>query len=48
VIGLDNGYTEVWLKPPAGAYSGRVEFVDNAAPGQVLATSELVAFRVDR
>lgn len=48
VIALENGYTEVWLKPPAGAYSGRVEFVDNAAPGQVIATSEMVAFKVDR
>jgi hypothetical protein len=48
VIALENGYTEVWLKPPAGSYSSRVEFVDNASPSQVIATSEPVAFKVER
>jgi hypothetical protein len=47
-IALDNGFTEVWLKPPPGAYSARVEFVDNVGGTQVLAASEAVAFRVER
>lgn len=48
VIALDNGFTEVWLKPPAGAYSARVEFIDNAGADQVLASSEPVTFKVER
>ena len=48
VIALDNGFTEVWLKPPAGAYSARVEFIDNVSATQVLASSEPVAFKVER
>jgi hypothetical protein len=48
VIALDNGFTEVWLKPPPGAYSARVEFIDNVSASQVLASSEPVAFRVER
>ncbi|HKX41638.1 MAG TPA: DUF4399 domain-containing protein [Burkholderiaceae bacterium] len=48
VIALDNGFTEVWLKPPSGSYSARVEFVDNVGGSQVLASSEPVAFRVER
>ena len=48
VIALENGFTEVWLKPPAGAYSARVEFVDNVSATQVLASSEPVAFKVER
>lgn len=47
-IALDNGFTEVWLKPPPGGYSARVEFVDNVGGTQVLATSEPVAFKVER
>lgn len=48
VIALENGFTEVWLKPPAGAYSARVEFIDNVSATQVLASSEPVAFKVER
>ncbi|MEP7295290.1 MAG: DUF4399 domain-containing protein [Burkholderiales bacterium] len=47
-IDLTNGYTEVWLRPPAGGYTARVEFIDNAAPDKVLSTSEPVSFRVQR
>jgi hypothetical protein len=47
VIEMDNGYTEVWLKPPAGGYSAKVEFIDNVGGTQVLAASEPVAFKVD-
>jgi hypothetical protein len=46
VIALTNGFTEIWLHPPAGAYTARVEFMDNTAPDKVLATSEPVSFRV--
>jgi len=48
VIALDNGFTEVWLKPPPGAYSARVEFIDNVSATQVLSSSEPVAFKVER
>jgi hypothetical protein len=48
VIELENGFTEVWLKPPAGAYSARVEFVDNVSATQVLANSEPISFKVER
>jgi len=48
VIALENGFTEVWLKPPVGAYSARVEFIDNVSASQVLASSEPVAFKVER
>ena len=48
VIALENGFTEVWLKPPPGAYSARVEFIDNVSASQVLASSEPVAFKVER
>lgn len=46
VIPLNNGFTEVWLHPPAGGYSARVEFIDNTAPDKVLSTSDPVTFRV--
>ena len=46
VIALDNGYTEVWLHPPAGGYTARVEFIDNTAADKVLTTSPPVSFRV--
>jgi Domain of unknown function (DUF4399) len=48
LITMSNGYTEAWLDPPAGNYSARLEFMDNAAPGQVLAVSEPVTFKVER
>jgi Domain of unknown function (DUF4399) len=31
-----NGQTEVWLEPPAGDYTARLDFVDNLKPGAVL------------
>ena len=48
LIALENGFTEVWLKPPMGAYSARVEFIDNVSGTQVLASSEPIAFKVER
>ncbi len=47
-VNLDNGHTETWLSPPAGSYSARVEFIDNTAPDQVLASSPAISFRVER
>ena len=32
-----NGQTEVWLAPPAGDYSLKLEFVDNVNPAKSLA-----------
>jgi len=46
VIALSNGFTEVWLQPPVGGYSARVEFIDNTSADKVLATSTPVSFRV--
>ena len=46
VIDLINGHTETWLKPPAGGYTARLEFMNNAVSGQVLASSEPVSFKV--
>ena len=31
------GQTEVWLSPPAGDYTLKLELVDNLTPGKVLA-----------
>ncbi|MFM9880028.1 MAG: DUF4399 domain-containing protein [Burkholderiaceae bacterium] len=36
-IVLDGGQTEVWIKPPPGAYSLNLELLDNANPGKFLA-----------
>ncbi len=48
LITLGGGHTEAWLEPPPGGYSARLELMDNAAPGQLLAVSEPVAFKVER
>ncbi|MDP3824181.1 MAG: DUF4399 domain-containing protein [Burkholderiales bacterium] len=49
LISLSNGFTEIWLNPPAGNYTALVEFIDNSAPDKVLATGAgAVAFRVER
>ena len=41
-----NGQTEVWLSPPPGEYSLRLEFLDNLAPGHPLADSVSSVVRV--
>lgn len=41
-----NGATEAWIAPPAGDYRFRLALVRNAAPGDVMATSEPLALRV--
>ena len=49
LISLSNGFTEIWLNPPAGNYTALVEFIDNSAPDKVLAAgASAVAFRVER
>jgi len=45
-IALDNGATEAWLKPPAGDYVLRLELVRNAAPRDVMATSQPMSIKV--
>ncbi len=42
-----NGHTEVWLNPPAGHYTARLDLMDNNAAGKVLASSAPVAFVVE-
>ena len=41
-----NGQTEVWLSPPPGSYSLKLDFVDNANPGKTLAESITLPVRV--
>lgn len=35
-----NGQTEVWLEPPAGEYTLKLDLIDSANPGKVLASAE--------
>jgi hypothetical protein len=41
-----NGATEAWLQPPPGDYVLRLQLVRNAAPRDVMATSEPVSVKV--
>lgn len=41
-----NGQTEVWLSPPAGPYTLKLEFLDNANPGKLLADVVTTQVRV--
>ena len=43
-----NGETETWLAPPPGDYKLRLEFVRNAAPADVMATSPPLELRVSK
>lgn len=45
VIALDRGQTELWLNPPKGSYSARLELVNNA-DGKAMASVKPVAFNV--
>lgn len=47
-IALVNGYTEVWLAPPAGRYQMHVELVANAPPHAVMARSMPIAVEIKR
>lgn len=46
IIDLDGGQTELWLNPPKGDYSARLELMSNAAAGNVVARARTVAFTV--
>lgn len=41
-----NGQTEVWLSPPAGPYTLKLELVDNANPSKLLADAVTTQVRV--
>ena len=41
-----NGQTEVWLSPPAGAYTVKLDFLDNANAGKTLVESITLPVRV--
>lgn len=42
-----NGQTEVWLAPPAGVYTLRLDFIDNTTPGRLLAEPATAQIRVE-
>jgi hypothetical protein len=46
VIELEGGQTELWLSPPKGDYTARLELMNNVASGNVLARAKPVAFTV--
>ncbi|SCK38239.1 protein of unknown function [Variovorax sp. HW608] len=46
IIELDGGQTELWLNPPKGDYSARLELMSNTATGNVIARAKTVAFSV--
>lgn len=41
-----NGQTEVWLEPPAGAYTLQLDLLDNQKPGNLLASAVAVLAKV--
>ena len=46
VLDFDAGQTEVWLKPPQGDYTLRLELLSNVKPGEVLTTAKPVRIKV--
>jgi hypothetical protein len=44
---FDNGQTEVWLAPPPGAYSLKLELLDNTTAGKALAEPARLAVQVE-
>lgn len=46
VLDFRNGQTEVWLAPPAGEYTARLEFLDNTKPDAELAPAVSGVLRV--
>lgn len=48
VLNFPDGQTEVWLAPPPGAYSLKLDLVDNLDPAKPMATSAALALRVER
>lgn len=47
VMDFVEGQTEVWLSPPAGSYSLRLEMMDNLAPGKTLTDAATASVRVE-
>lgn len=45
-IDFVNGETEVWMSPPTGAYTLKLELVDNTNPAQLLAAAVTAPVRV--
>lgn len=45
-IDFVNGQTEVWLEPPAGDYTLKLDFIDNVNPDKVLASALSKTFKV--
>ncbi len=46
VLEMDGGQTEVWLNPPKGAYTARLELMSNTAIGTVMARAKPVSFSI--
>jgi hypothetical protein len=46
IIELDGGQTELWINPPKGDYSARLDLVSNASPGEITARAKPIAFSV--
>ncbi|UUZ71345.1 DUF4399 domain-containing protein [Polaromonas sp. P1(28)-8] len=42
-----NGQSEVWLAPPSGAYTLKLDFMDNVNPGKTLVEPVSVPVRVE-
>jgi hypothetical protein len=47
VLNFANAQTEVWLAPPAGEYTLRLDFVDNTNPDKSLAEAVSTTFKVN-
>jgi hypothetical protein len=46
-MSFPGGQTEVWLAPPAGTYSLKLDFLDNVSPGKTLAEPVTATIRVE-
>ena len=44
---LSVGQTEVWLEPPAGDYTLKLEFLDNLNPGKQLTEAVTASVQVE-
>ncbi len=47
VMDFVEGQTEVWLAPPTGTYSLKLELLDNTAPGKLLTDAANASVRVE-
>ncbi len=47
VLDFVNGQTEAWLAPPPGAYSMKLDFMDNNIPGKTMTVSASMPIRVE-